>query len=162
MAEDMNRWNGTGNLTQDPKLREFPSGHKVCNMRIACNGRVKNRATGQWEDEPNFFDVSVWGAQGENCARWLSKGKGVAIDGRLRWRQWEHEGVKHQGVEIVAELVRFTGGGDGQRPGGNGVAETPPPYGEPDISADVSDFLAAGQQGYAQGGAGTADDDIPF
>ncbi len=58
----------TGNLTRDPELRSLPSGTSVCDLRVAVNTRRKNGATGEWEDKPNYFDVKVWGAQGENCA----------------------------------------------------------------------------------------------
>ena len=76
MAGNINRVIITGNLTKDPELKAFPeSGNSVCSLRIACNGRRKNNETGQWEDAPNFFDVSVFGQQGENCKRYLSKGR---------------------------------------------------------------------------------------
>ena len=74
----------TGNLTRDPELRSLPSGTSVCDMRVAVNTRRKNGATGEWEDKPNYFDVKVWGAQGENCQRFLSKGRPVAVQGTAR------------------------------------------------------------------------------
>ena len=93
MAGNINRVIITGNLTKDPELQTLPSsGTNVCSLRIACNGRRKNNETGQWEDQPNYFDVTVWGQQGENCKRYLTKGRGVAIDGRLRWREWTRHG----------------------------------------------------------------------
>jgi len=79
-ATNINRVVLTGNLTRDPELRSTASGMSVCSLRIASHTRRKNQATGEWEDKPNFFDVTVWGAQGENCARFLSKGRPVAID----------------------------------------------------------------------------------
>ncbi len=88
-ATNINRVVMTGNLTADPELRSLPSGMSVCSLRIACNTRRKNGSTGEWEDKPNYFNVTVWGAQGENAARYLSKGRPVAIDGRLEWREWE-------------------------------------------------------------------------
>src|SRR5665213_1998623 len=81
----------TGNLTRDPELRSLPSGTSVCDLRIAVNTRRKNGATGEWEDKPNYFDVKVWGAQGENCARFLAKGRPVGVQGRLEWREWESQ-----------------------------------------------------------------------
>lgn len=111
MAENINRWCGTGNLTKDPELRSTPGGTSVCTLRLACNGRRKNGSTGEWEDKPNYFDVVVWGAHGENCARYLAKGRAVAIDGRLDWHEWETpEGAKRQAVQIVANTVQFLGG----------------------------------------------------
>src|ERR1700760_2812269 len=103
---DINRVIITGNLTRDPELRALSSGNSVCSLRIACNGRRKNNETGQWEDQPNYFDVTVWGAQGENCHKYLSKGRPVAIDGRLQWREFtDREGNKRQAVDIIAESV---------------------------------------------------------
>ena len=93
----------------------------MCSLRVACNTRRKDNSTGEWVDKPNYFDVTVWGAQGENCARYLSKGRPVAINGRLEWREWEtQEGGKRQAVEIIAESVQFLGGRDDAGPGNGG------------------------------------------
>ena len=107
----------TGNLTRDPELRSTPSGTSVCKLRVAVNSRRKDQS-GNWVDKPNYFDVTVWGAQGENCANYLSKGRPVAVEGRLDWREWEDkEGGKRQSVEIIANSVQFLGSRDGS--GGN-------------------------------------------
>jgi single-strand DNA-binding protein len=108
MARNINRVIVVGNLTRDPELRHTPSGTAVCSLRIAVNTTRKDE-TGQWVDKPNYFDVTVWGQQGENCAQYLSKGRPVAIDGRLEWREWEQDGNKRQAVEIVADTVQFLG-----------------------------------------------------
>ena len=109
-ATNINRVVMTGNLTADPELRSLPSGTSVCKLRIACNTRRKNGSTGEWEDKPNYFDVTVWGAQAESCRRYLSKGRPVAVDGRLEWREYEaRDGTKRQAVEIIAETVQFLG-----------------------------------------------------
>ena len=79
---NINRVVLVGNLTRDPELRHTPSGTAVCSLRVAVNTRRKDE-TGQWVDKPNYFDVTVWGQQGENCAQYLSKGRPVAIDGEL-------------------------------------------------------------------------------
>lgn len=103
-----------GNLTADPELRSLPSGSSVCQLRIAVNDRVKDRTTGEWTDYANYFDVTVFGQQGERCAQYLSKGRQVAIDGRLRWRSWETaEGQKRSKVEVIADSVQFIGPRDG-------------------------------------------------
>ena len=107
-ATNINRVVLTGNLTRDPELRSTPSGMSVCSLRLACNTRRKN-ATGEWEDKPNYFDVTVWGAQGENAARFLTKGRPVAIDGRLEWREWDGDTGKRQAVAIIADAVQFLG-----------------------------------------------------
>ena len=69
-ATNINRVVITGNLTRDPELRSTPSGTSVCSLRVAVNSRRKDER-GQWVDKPNYFDVTVWGAQGENCAQYL-------------------------------------------------------------------------------------------
>jgi single stranded DNA-binding protein len=80
-------WAAAGILTQDPELRSTQDGTAVCNLGVATNTRRKDSASGEWVDKPNYFDVVVWGAQGENVARYLTKGRPVAIDGRLEWRE---------------------------------------------------------------------------
>jgi single-strand DNA-binding protein len=144
----------TGNLTRDPELRSLPSGMSVCSLRIASNTRRKGQS-GEWEDKANFFDVTVWGAQGENCARFLSKGRPVALNGRLEWREWQaQDGQKRQSVEIIADSVQFLGGRDDAPQGGGGF--TP----QSDVPVDNRDFQPAGAP--AGGGSAPADDDIPF
>ncbi len=146
-ASNINRVVITGNLTRDPDLRELPSGNSICKLRLAVNTRRKEG--GEWVDKPNFFDVTVWGAQGVNCKNYLSKGRPVAIDGRLEWREWEDgNGNKRQSVDIVADTVQFLGSRDGGS--GDGGGFTP----RADVPADTSDF--------SSGPAGGVDDDIPF
>jgi single-strand DNA-binding protein len=144
----------TGNLTRDPELRSTPGGTSVCKLRVAVNSRRKDGQTGEWIDKPNYFDVTVWGAQGENCANYLAKGRPVAIEGRLDWREWEAKegGGKRQSVEIIANSVQFLGSRDGSG-GGNGDGGFSPGG---DVPADTSDFQPA------PAGGGGQDDDIPF
>src|ERR671937_3083077 len=127
-----------GNLTRDPELRSLQSGTSVCKLRVAVNSRRKD-ANGQWIDKPNYFDVTVWGAQGENCSTYLSKGRPVAIDGRLDWREWETQnGDKRQSVSIIADSVQFLGSRDaGAAPQGNAITA------RSDVPADTSDFEQA-------------------
>jgi len=143
----------TGNLTKDPELRSTGGGTPVCDLRVAVNSRRKNGQTGEWEDKPNYFDVTVWGAQGENCANYLSKGRPVAVEGRLDWSEWEAKdgSGRRQAVRIVANSVQFLGSRDGGGGNGNGGGFTP----SSDVPADSSDFAAASA-------GGGNDDDIPF
>jgi single-strand DNA-binding protein len=145
---NINRVVLVGNLTKDPELRHTPSGTAVCKLRLAVNTRQKDQATGEWGDKPNYFDVTVWGNQGESCAQYLAKGRPVAVDGRLDWREWEdsQSGQKRQAVEIIADSVQFLGS-RGESEGGQYIPSS-------DVSADQSDFVRAG--------AANADDDIPF
>lgn len=146
-ASNINRVVVSGNLTRDPELRSLQSGTSVCKLRLAVNTRRKG-SSGDWEDKPNYFDVTVWGAQGENCAKYLSKGRPVAIDGRLEWSEWESEGQKRQKVEIVADSVQFLGGRDDSAGG------SPAPRG--DVPIDDGDFAPPAPS------SGAGDEDIPF
>ncbi len=150
----------TGNLTQDPELRSTGGGTSVCELRVAVNSRRKDGTTGEWVDKPNYFNVTVWGAQGENCANYLSKGRPVAVEGRLDWREWEAKdgGGKRQAVQIIANSVQFLGSRDGGGGGGNGNGFTP----QTDTPADTSDYDAAPAGAGSGGGTGGGDDDIPF
>ena len=141
---NINRVVLVGNLTKDPELRHTPSGTAVCKLRLAVNTRQKD-AQGNWGDKPNYFDVTVWGNQGESCAQYLAKGRPVGVDGRLEWREWEaQDGSKRQAVEIVADWVQFLGG-RGEAGGEN-------------------QYVPAGAtaQADADFGSSAADDDIPF
>jgi single-strand DNA-binding protein len=150
-ATNINRVVISGNLTRDPELRSIPnSGTSICSLRIAVNSRRKDES-GQWVDKPNYFDVTVFGAQGENCAQYLAKGRPVAVDGRLNWREWEaKDGSKRQSVDIIADSVQFLGSRDAAPAQSNGTVES-------DLPADTSDFQ---QAGVTSGGG--SDDDIPF
>ena len=154
-ATNINRVVLTGNLTRDPELRHTNGGTAVCSLRIATNTRRKDQSTGEWVDKPNYFDVTVWGAQGENCATYLSKGRPVAIDGRLDWREWEASdgSGKRQTVEIIANSVQFLGSRDGGAAGGGGNGLRA----QSDVPADTSDF-----QSSEPASVGASDDDIPF
>jgi single-strand DNA-binding protein len=127
---NINRVVLTGNLTADPELRSTPGGATMARLRLAVNTRRRNPSSGAWEEKPNYFDVTVWGAQAENCKTYLSKGRPVAVDGRLEWREFEaKDGSKRQAVEIIAESVQFLGGA-AERPirsseGGSGVPGQP-------------------------------------
>src|SRR2546421_179961 len=118
---NINRVVLVGNLTRDPELRHTPSGTAVCKLRLAVNTRQKDQATGEWGDKPNYFDVTVWGNQGESCAQFLAKGRPVGVDGRLDWREWDaQDGTKRQAGEIIADSVQVLGsreaGGRGEPP----------------------------------------------
>lgn len=105
--EDINSVTLVGRLTADPELRQTGSGTSVCSMRLAFNTNRKNRS-GEWEDQSNFVSVTVWGNHGETCAKHLSKGKRVALKGRLQYREWETDsGATRSVIEVVADRVQF-------------------------------------------------------
>jgi single-strand DNA-binding protein len=144
MAANINRVVLVGNLTKDPELRHTGGGTPVCSLRIAVNTRRKD-STGQWTEKPNYFDITVWGNQGESCAQYLAKGRPVAVDGRLEWREWDaQDGTKRQAVEIIADSVQFLGGrGESGGDGGN-------------------QFVPAGASSGSDADFQGSDDDIPF
>jgi len=104
---DFNRVILAGNLVRDPETRFIPSGTAVTSFSIAVNRRYKSN--NEFKEEVSYFDVSVFGKMGENCAEYLSKGKPVLVEGRLRQRRWEADGVKRSKIEIVADNVQFLG-----------------------------------------------------
>jgi single-strand DNA-binding protein len=140
-----------GRLTKDPEMRPLTSGSSVCGLRIACNA-ARRDADGNFQEQPNFFDVDVFGASAKNVNRYTRKGSRVAIDGRLQWREWETPGgEKRQAVSIVAETVLFLDG-----PGERSEID-PPQDGEwrDDLGGvEESDLVPAG--------ASIEDDDLIF
>jgi single-strand DNA-binding protein len=146
---NVNRVVVSGNLTRDPELRQLQGGNSVCKLRIAVNTRKKDKDSNQWSDHPIYFDVTVWGAQGENVAKYLQKGSPLLIDGRLEWREWQaQDGTNRQSVEIIAENTQFIGGRDGasgQGGSGGGGGE-----------------FAPGPDRGLQSVPAADDDDIPF
>jgi len=96
-----------GNLTRDPELRYTPSGVPVCTLRLAVSRNFPNQ---QGEVEADYFNVIVWRNQAEKCAEYLTKGRQVAVTGRLQSRSWEGaDGQKRSTIEIVADRVVFLG-----------------------------------------------------
>jgi single-strand DNA-binding protein len=131
----------TGNLTRDPEPRETAGGMMILKMGVAVNDRRKNPQSGEWEDVPNFFDVVMFGKRAESLSRFLTKGSKVAVEGKLRWSQWDDKdsGAKRSKVEIVADDIEFMssrgeGGGGG---GGSYSAPTSKTPADPVIDDDI-------------------------
>lgn len=97
----------SGNLTRDPELRQTQSGMPVLGLGVAVNNRRKNQTTGEWEDYPNFIDCTMFGSRAEALSRYLSKGTKVAIEGKLRWSQWERDGQKRSKIEVIVDELEF-------------------------------------------------------
>ena len=148
-----------GNLGQDPELRYTPSGAAVCTLNIATTD-VRNDPNNGRQERTEWHRVVVWNKQAENCAKYLSKGRSVYVEGRIQTRSWEDQsGQKRYSTEIVAQTVQFIGSAGNrdssnqtnyqdnynQQSGGGGYSQSSSP--------DNSDF----------GGPETASlDDIPF
>ena len=106
----------TGNLTRDPELRETPSGFQVLSFGVAVNDRRRNPQTQQWEDYANFVDCTMFGNRAASVSRFLGKGSKVAIEGKLRWSQWEaQDGGKRSKLEVVVDELEFMTSRDGRQ-----------------------------------------------
>jgi len=113
MAASLNRVILIGNLTADPELRYTPSGTARTRFSIAVNRQYKD-SSGHLQEEVTFVPIVTWGSQAENCANYLSKGRSVAVEGRLRIDSFENsEGERRKVVEVVASTVQFLGGPGG-------------------------------------------------
>jgi len=100
------------NLTRDPELRSLPSGTQVCSFGLATN-RIYNDRDGKRQEQTEFHNIVVFGRQAENCAKYLHKGNGAYVEGRLQTQSWEQDGQKKYRTEIVADTVQFGPKGDG-------------------------------------------------
>lgn len=156
-----------GNLTKDPELRYTPKGTAVGDLGLAVNRRVKD-SNDNWTDETTFVDITVWGNTAENAQKYLSKGRGVFVEGRLQLDTWEDKtsGQKRSKLKIVAETLQFLPdgkGGGGARPAGGGNA------GQSSAPAQSSGPAQSAPEGAPQGGSAAApsdfdgeEEDIPF
>ena len=137
----------SGNLTRDPELRKTAGGLPVLGFSVAVNDRRKNQSTDEWEDYPNFVDCTMFGARAASVAKFLSKGAKVAIEGKLRWSQWEKDGQKRSKLEVIVDELEFM-----SRDNGNQASTKP---------KDASAYQAMQQ---ISGGAAVPvyESDIPF
>ncbi len=101
----LNSVNIMGNLTRDPEIKYIPSGKAVCSLSIA-NSRIFMKNS-EKVTEVSYFDVEVWGVAAENCSKYLTKGNGVIVEGRLRQDRWEKDGKTQSRVRISANAVHF-------------------------------------------------------
>ncbi len=150
MSANLNKVFLIGNLTRDPELKFTPQGTAVARFSIAVNRQFKS-ADGERKEEVNFFNIVVWGKSGENCSKFLTKGRSVHVEGRLQNRSYETQDKQKRTVtEIVADNVQFLGGGAprSQGSGGDEGAGDPGPGFE-------------GAEG-GGGGAGGGDGEVPF
>lgn len=160
MANDINLVTLVGRLTRDSELKYTNGGTAVCKFSLAVNR--KKRSGDQWTDEVSYFDVVLWGKQGEALQQYLGKGKQVAVSGELRQNRWEQDGQSRSKVEIVANNLQLLGGntGGGNTGGGNsnfggGRNETP-------SSGSPNRDSFGGFKPSSNNGPENFEDDIPF
>ena len=115
----------SGNLTRDPEIRSTAGGTSVMGFGVAVNERRKNAQTGEWEDYPNFVDCTLFGRRAEALERYLSKGSKVAIEGKLRWSQWESDGQRRSKLEVVVDEIELMSRRDDE--GGRSYGSARPP-----------------------------------
>ena len=149
---DINRVVLVGRLTRDAELKYTAAGQAVCKFSVAVNRRKKNGD--QWEDEANYFDVVLWGRQGESLNQYLVKGKAVGIDGELRQDRWQQDGQNRSKVEIVAGNIQLLGGSQGSGGASGGNQGFLPPRN--------SGAAGAGESSQASSSDDDFTDDIPF
>ena len=104
----------SGNITREPELRSPQGGMEILALGVAVNDRRKNQQTGEWEDVPNWIDCVMFGNRAKSVSRFLSKGSKVAIEGKLRWSQWERDGQKRSKIEVVVDEIEFMSRQQGQ------------------------------------------------
>ena len=107
--KDINNVVLVGRLTRDAILSYTTGGAAVCKFSIASNTTKKDGD--RWIDEANFFEVVLWGRQGEALNQYLLKGKQVAVQGELKQDRWEQDGQNRSKVYVKAENIQLLGGG---------------------------------------------------
>jgi len=104
-----------GRLTRDAELKYIPSGQAICGFSVATSTRKKKGDA--WIDEPSFWDIELWGKQGESLNQYLTKGKLVGVEGEMRQERWEKDGVQRMKVVINSSSVRLLSGCADKREG---------------------------------------------
>mgnify|MGYP002553397089 FL=1 len=150
----------SGNLTRDPDLRSTASGMPVLGFGVAVNDRRKNQQTGEWEDYPNFIDCTMFGARAQSVSRFLSKGSKVAIEGKLRWSQWERDGQKRSKIEVIVDEIEFMSRQQGQLGSEPVYAAAAPAQPMQPVQPMQQQF--GGMPAPQQAAPSIYDDDIPF
>lgn len=157
----INRVAISGNLTRDPELRQTAGGMAILGFGVAVNDRRKNQQTGEWEDYPNFIDCTMFGARAQSVSRFLSKGSKVAIEGKLRWSQWERDGQKRSKVEVIVDEIEFMSQRQQGQLGSKPVhAEAAPAQAAQPMQPMQQQF--GGMPAPQQAAPSIYDDDIPF
>lgn len=151
----------TGNLTRDPEIRTTSGGMAVLKFGIAVNDRRKNNQTGEWEDQPNFLDCTMFGNRAESVNRFISKGSKVAIEGKLRWSQWEKDGQKRSKIEVIVDEIEFISRSNAQG-GNNGAGAYKSTYDDETDGYRPQNTPQTPRNASEQSASSLYDEDIPF
>lgn len=148
-----------GNLTRDPEVRYTPKGTAIATIGLAVN-RQWTTETGEKKEEVTFVDVDVWGRQAETIGQYMSKGRPIFIEGRLKLDQWDDKesGQKRSKLKIVCESFQFIGAPKGT---GEVSDQPPPPANRPQRSSNFSRPAPAAPAA-EEAPASESDDNIPF
>lgn len=152
-----------GNLTRDPELRVTPKGTSICQFSLAINRQFKMES-GETREEVTYIDIEAWGKQGETIAKYVTKGRPLYVEGRLRLDQWEDKNTKEKRsrMKVVLEQFQFLGDGRGGGGGGGGGASAPSEPGI-DQTASPERHSPPPRGGPAKPGAQeNLDEDVPF
>lgn len=140
----------SGNATRDAELRQTQGGSSVLAFGLAVNDRRKNPQTGEWEEYPNFVDLTMFGARAQALAQYIKKGSKLAVEGKLRYSSWERDGQKRSKLEVIVDELEFMSSrGEGRQEGYGG-----------NVSPQVA--YAAQQAQAATGYDDWVDESIPF
>ena len=123
MAQDIVSVFAIGRLTKDAELRYTSGGLAISKFSIACNSRAKKGD--QWIDEASFFEVSVFGKSAETLNQYLTKGKQIAVQGRMKQERWEKDGQNHSKIVINADSVQLLGGDKNSQGSGSDARNSP-------------------------------------
>lgn len=170
MAEGLNKVILIGTLGFDPEHRVTPSGQPVANLRMVTNESYFDRTSNQRKEIAEWHRVVVWGKQADIVKQYLSKGRQVYVEGRLRSREWEKDGQKRTSVEVVAQRVLFLGGrsdGPGARDDRSGyrnagAAATAGAAQARDAGPDVAEPSGPPPDAFREFSDGFDDEDVPF
>ncbi len=161
MPRSVNKVILLGNLGRDAELTFTPSGQALSKVSLATSRRWQDKSSGEWQEETDWHNLVIWGKTAENLTQYLTKGSRVYVEGRIKNRSWEKDGVKHYATDIVVEDVVFAGGkgeSGGGEGGGGARSEARPRPARP-AARPVQGGPPAGDDGPHED---LRDDDIPF
>ncbi len=120
----INRWTGLGNITKDPEVKYFPNGDPFCNTSIACNETWKDKNTGEKKERVEFVNLVFTRKLAEIAGQYLKKGSKIYVEGSLRTRKWEKDGIDRYTTEVVVNDMQMLDG-RGAAAGGDDYNQAP-------------------------------------